>query len=138
MSRRLRRRYGRAAGAKDPMAAFRTAARKIERAIVTLADGGVRDSRPVFAAINRLGDRSNKPEIRGDDVLRTEAWAIESDLRKRASAAQEAGVLARQALRREEIAAITAAERERIANMSPSERATHAYQQELKIMRGSR
>jgi len=122
--------------------AYRAQARKIERAIATLAAGGddttrqhSADARIVFDMINKLGERANKPEIRGDDTLREEAWAIETDLRKHARAADEAGFHARQSLRQGEISALKTAERERITNMSPFERETYNYQQDLKLRR---
>lgn len=141
MTRALRRRYGRAS-ARDPMSAFRTAARKIEKAIAALEAGGDINARwseenhAVAVAINRLEDRANKPEIRGDDRLREEAWAIASSLRQRRQAAEESGWQARQGLVSAEMRGIKERERERIANMSPSERALYNYQQELKLTRG--
>jgi hypothetical protein len=99
---------------KSPAEAFRAAARKVERAIAHLAAGGSvaagdmsahfhEDARKVSDAINRLDDRTNKPEIRGDDAVREEAWAVVSDLRKRKIAADAAGFEAAQAARTAEI-----------------------------------
>ena len=133
----MKKRYGRAKG--GPLATFKTAARKIEKMIDELATGGGELHHPalaVFQAINKLEDRTNKPEIRGDDVIRGEAWAIVSDLRNRTRLAEEAGREARKAIRSGQIAAIGEQVLEERAAMTPGERALWNYQQELKLMRG--
>jgi hypothetical protein len=135
--RALRRRYGRAE-AKGPMASFRTAARKVEKMIADFAAGGNKNETGIINAINKLDDRTNKAEIRGDDAIRAEAWATVSAVRAQWIAAQDTGRSARSAMYHAETAALKDKERERIANMSPGERATWQYQQELKLLRGGR
>lgn len=134
----LRRRYGRARAAGGPMGNFRTAARKVERMIEELRVGGGDLNEPfhdasyrVAQAINKLEDRCTKPEIRGDDALRDEAWATCSRLRAAKREADEIGLKARQDRRSQEIAKIRERERERFDNMSPREREAYYYQQEL-------
>src|SRR5580658_4222538 len=97
MAHRLRRRYGRAS-ARDPMTAFKAAARKIGTAIAHLEQGGdiastswTREVATVFNTINKLDDRANRPEIRGDDKLREEAWEIVRGFRERTRAAEPIG-----------------------------------------------
>jgi hypothetical protein len=92
----------------------------------------------IFVAINRLEDRRNKADIRGDDVLRNEADLVIHALRERARASVETSFEARRKIRNAEIAAIQERERDRIDLMSPRERETYNYQQELKISRGGR
>jgi len=124
------------------MQAFHTAARKIERMITDIASGGAINQSfydqvgVVWKAINKLDDRTNKVEIRADETLRDEAWAKVKELRAKMREAEEAGFHASQAARRGEVQSIKDRERDRIANMNPSERALYNYQQELKIMRG--
>ena len=139
----LRRRYGRAAG--DPMKAFQAAVRKIERMIADVAAGtnttsSARDiEMPVFNAINKLDDRVYKAwRSHGNDALREEGYEVVKALRAKMRAAVDVGFEARQSNRRGEIKVITEKERERIANMNPSERALYNYQQELKLTRGGR
>lgn len=134
----LRRRYGRAA-AKGPLAAFYTAARKVERMIADLAEGGDLDadlssqSLKVSEAINRLDDRTSKPEIRGDEALREEAWKVVRRLREAKNAAVDQASVARHRRRNEQIAGIR--ERERAARdaMDP---ALRQYMDELKLRGG--
>lgn len=136
--KRLRRRYGRAA-VKGPLAAFHTAARKVERMIADFAEGGDLDTPigtiglKISEAINRLDDRTSKPEIRGDDALREEAWAVVRALRAKKQAAEEAAYGARQRRRGEEIAGIRERERAERAAMDPAFR---QYQDELKLRGG--
>lgn len=119
------------------MKAFRTAAKKVEKQIAEVAagagaNGDAREvERAVWDAINRLEDRTSKPEIRGDEVLREEAWATTKRLREEMRTAAEVGFTARQNIRHGQIQGIRDAERERIENMTPHERATYNYQQEL-------
>ena len=132
----LRRRYGHA-GAKDPMKAFWTAAKKVEKSIAEVAagagaDGGYQElEAAVWKAINRLDDRTAAPEIRGDDAIREKAWAEVSRLREAMRAASETGREARIAIRNGQIRDLRAADAQRIENMSPRERETYYYQQEL-------
>lgn len=132
---RLRRRYGHASAAS-----FKTATRKIEKMIIAIETGateGSHDDALVFTAINKLEDRVYKTwRETGDDSQRTVQDAEVSALRARMRAAVDVGYQARQARRHGEIQAIKTTERERLANMSPSERALYNYQQELKLSRG--
>jgi hypothetical protein len=146
--RALSRRYGRA-GAKSPMDAFRAAARKIEKQIAWLAAGGSagagnlegrfsEDSSSVFKAINRLDDRASKPEIRGDDAVRDEAYGIVTALRQRARDAEPVGFEASQAARMGEISRIKEAERDRRAEEYARDPAGAQYRHELELLRGKR
>jgi hypothetical protein len=133
--RALRRRYGHAGAGP-----IRTAARKIERMIADVEAGhteGSADDAKVFNAINKLEDRVYKNwRASGDDAVRAEEDALVSSLRTRMRAAVPTGFEARQARRHGEIRAITERERDRIANMTPSQRAHYQYEQELKLTRG--
>jgi hypothetical protein len=121
------------------MDTFRAAARKIERMIADVAKGGDinqsfdKTTAPVWKAINKLDDRTSKPEIRGDDAIREEAWGIVSALRVKMREAQEVGFEATQAARRGAIQGITDKARERRAAMDP---ALRQYEDELKLLRG--
>ena len=136
MRRALRRRYGHAAGP------IRTSVRKIEHMIADVEAGateGSQDDAKVFAAINKLEDRVYKNwREHGDDARREAEDAEVKSLRERMRAAVDVGFNARQARRHGEIRAIREGERERIANMTPSQRETYNYQQELKLTRGGR
>lgn len=113
------------------MGSFRTAARRIEKQIAQVAAGEL-DEMAAFNAIDRLEDRANKADIRGDDVARTEAWAIADGLRARTREARELGGSARQARWAAETRAIKDAQREERAAMDP---ALRAYQDELRRTR---
>ena len=134
--RGLRRRHGRAKAS-----AFTTAARKVERLIADIEAGHTEhdaDSR-AFTAINKLEDRAYADwRKHGEDARREAEYATAKALRERMRAAVDIGYEARRARRSREIAEITAKERERLSNMTPSERALHQYQQELKLTRGGR
>jgi len=115
----------------SPMPKFRAAARKIERSIARYAEGGDREEREALSrAINRLDDRTNKPEIRGVEAYREEAV---KKLRASLEPAEEAAHKARQAGRLRENEALEEKERARRAAMDP---ALRAYQDELLLMRG--
>ena len=120
--------------ANHPIVAFMQQARKIEKMIAAIASGETEheDIPKVSKAINALDDKTNKPEIRGDEEIRTKAWEVISRLRRMKAEAEETGFHARRARRDAEIAGITEKERERKANMTPRERETYNYQQELK------
>jgi len=135
-SHALRRRYGHASGG------VKASARTIERRIAEIEAGqseGSHDDVKVFNSINKLEDRIYKTwRSTGDDAARAEGEAVAQALRARMRAAVDTGFHARQARRNAEIRGITERERERIANMSSSERALYNYQQELKLTRGGR
>lgn len=133
----LRRRHGRAKAS-----AFQTSMRKIERMIAEVEAGntdGRSDDTRIFTAINRLEDRAYKSwREHGDDARREAEYAALRPLRERMRAAVDIGYAARQARRAGEIRASREGERERLANMTPSERGLYNYQQELKLTRGGR
>ena len=133
----LRRRYGRAGA--DPL---RSAVRKIQKMIADVESGnteGSRDDAKVFEAINKLEDRIYKNwREHGNDDRRETEYVIAKGLRRRMREAVDIGHEARQARRHGEIRAILEGEREKLANMSSSERALYNYQQELKLTRGGR
>lgn len=136
----LRRRYGRA---KGPMDNFRTAARKIEKMIVEFKRTGGDTTEPFLASLRRLHDAANKlydrlgkPEIRGEPTLSEEAWSTVTRLKQEIRDAEPIAFQARQGKYHGEINALKEREHERIASMSPHERATYNYQQELKLTRG--
>jgi len=83
---------------------FDASARKIQRQIAKLAAGEIEgtDERKISAAINRLDDQANKPEIRGESHLRDYADAVIRDLRGKKAQASEAGYQARQERRAKE------------------------------------
>ena len=117
------------------MASYRTAARKIERAIDEFrATGGEYET---FTTINRqiikLEDRANKPEIRGDVEAREEAWAITKALRERNRAAEGPAAEARQAARHREIADIKEREREERAAFDKKNPGLRQYLDERKL-----
>ena len=128
-----------AKAAKGPLTAFRAAAKKVERMIAELEAGGdyraSYDALPTFRAINKLEDRANKPEIRGDDAIREEAWAIVKELRQRTRDAEPIGRAAIQRARDSELGAIKQREADRVLSLSPADR---QYQKELSLLRGSR
>ena len=120
---------------------FRRAAQNTRRAISTLALGGdlagdfSKEKLAVARMIDKLEDRSNKPEIRGDDALRAEAWDTTRRLRAEMIEAYEVGQDARIAARYAQLAEMKEADRARIASMTPFERETYNYQQSLKARR---
>jgi hypothetical protein len=130
--------------AKSPeMKPFVSGAKRIEKMISAIEAGGditgdwSKENYAVMQAINKLDSKSNKAEIRGDESLREQADALVSSLRARRRQAEEVGFEARQSLRHAEIRGLREKEYDRIANMTPSQRITYNYQQELKL-RGSR
>jgi hypothetical protein len=140
MSRRgLHRRYGHA---RDPHSAFKAAVSKIKRMIVERETGMTESSSedlPVFNAINKLEDNIYKKwREHGDDARRETEEMVAKGLRFRMREAIDGGHQARQARRYGEIQSIKERERERLANMTPFERQTYNYQQELKLTRGGR
>ncbi len=128
--------------AKRPeMKPFVSGAKRIEKAIAAVEAGGdingdwSKENYAIMQAINKLDEKSNEPEIRGDDVLREQANALVTSLRARRRQAEEVGFEARQSLRQREIDSLRTAERDRILDMIPFERETYNYQQELKLRR---
>jgi hypothetical protein len=125
---------------RPAMAAFRTAARKIERMIAAVEAGGDlsvslhKAVMPVFAAIDRLelrvfGARRN---IYLPEEAHAEAESIINTLRTRARASDEIGAVARQTARALEDRQSKEREYERRAVLSPAQR---EYEDELKLMR---
>jgi hypothetical protein len=126
--------------AKSPeLKGFAAAARKIEKMIVNLEAGGdpheqvSKEAYAVSMAINRLDDRTSKPEIRGNDALREQAWAVVSALRARRTTAEAVGFEAKKSLRQREIDGLRDKERARIEGMSHGQRMVHDYQRELDL-----
>jgi hypothetical protein len=92
---------------------------------------------PVFNAINKLEDRIYASWREHQDDARREAEEMAAKgLRFRMREAVDIGHNARQARRHGEIRDIKERERERLANMTPFERETYNYQQELKLRGG--
>jgi hypothetical protein len=118
---------------------FASAAKKIEKMIASLEAGGDPDeqlSKEAYAvsmAINKLDDRTNKAEIRGDDVLREQAWSVVKALRVRKQAAEDLGLEAKRGLRQRQVDALRDKERARIEGMSHGQRMVHDYQRELDL-----
>ena len=135
--KRSRKRYGQS---KDPRAAFRAAARKVERMIADVEAGrtsSMRDELPMFEALNKLETRAYKDwRAHGDDAIRAQEEAIVSWLRARArEASNVTGPAARQRRFAAERTSIRERERDRLAAMDPAAR---AYEKELALLRGGR
>jgi DNA repair protein RadC len=105
------------ASAPDAMDRFRAAARKVARMLEQTA-AGERNETQVFAALESLLARANKPEIRGDDPSREAAYAELDRLQRSVAPAIEAGRASR--------------ERERARPREP-ERPLTGYEKELAV-----
>jgi hypothetical protein len=122
------------AGTAKAMKSYHAAARKIVRMMRDLATGS--ENLPeIHRALDKLGSSARKPEIRGDSEANEAAYAIEKELRRIKTEAEEAGRLARRAANDAEIARLKQAERDARARMDP---ALRAYQDELTLMSGRR
>lgn len=107
------------ASPKSEMDRFRVAARKVDKLIDVVADGGSSDDHravqdeilAVYRAIDRLYDRANKAEIRGEPALAIDAQGMIDALRVRMTVAKEAGAEARRKRRGEEIARLRSIDR---------------------------
>ncbi len=107
--------------------AFEAAAAKIDKMIVLLAEGAENESE-LFRAIERLDDRTSKPEIRGRSD-REVFFDRVSELRRARMDAREEGRMARQAQR--EIEARSLRQAERAARPMPG-----TYEHEMALLRG--
>ena len=121
---------------------LKAAMRKYEKLIAQVASGAV-DSRGeelrLFKPTDPMYNLVRMSWAAHDDAARRDAeYAQIETLRGKMAAAIESGRDARIAANYAEISSLRSADRDRIAIMSPSERAHHRYQEELKILRGSR
>lgn len=82
---------------------FEAAARKLDRELVAIEQGDDQKETAFRRGLERLHDRRNKPEIRGNDTAREACDARIDELRARLTAAIEIGRIARSAARDEEI-----------------------------------
>lgn len=116
------------------MKAFHIAARKVAGMIAKAAHGEYEshdEKMKLFAAINKLDDRANKAEIRGDDNAREKAWAEVSHLRASVRPALDEGERVRREYREGESARIKEEMRQEWANLDP-------YQRELRMRAAKR
>ena len=105
---------------------FLTAARKVERLIADLTAGSETE-REINASIERLYDRANKPEIRGDETVRDRCYARIDALRTACRDARDAGYRARMAAREAQL-----------RQLKSEEPRLTGYEKELRLMQYGR